>query len=296
MHDFNEELFMTRFDVPDAEVRRRIIERSPQGLPPPRWTMLVAQPNGSVIQTENGPQAFAQPLWRGLGVDSYQTSTTLKPSASLPFRRDGNGQLIPRALTRFLGDGAPSLRLHTGNTRGISLSLGLNGSISTGESHSDLDFFDFNGDRLPDSVHGPASFEAAILGQGLPLDLPQGSVQIQNRAAERFGDLADIGMTFGSIRHNFDWTLETGFGLGSISGALVTKLRLSGAVGTALSALPTVSRTVNRSTQDLDFIDINGDGLLDHVRIFTDVEIAKVGTGMDVQLNLGHRLGRVTRY
>ena len=94
---------------------------------------------GFAYPNRQGTTAVPQPIWVGRGVDSYVAAGQLKPS-----QKGGNSAMA--------GAGLQDLR--TGDTWNgqVQVSLGVTGTAVLGDTSSDINFVDMNGDRLPDSV------------------------------------------------------------------------------------------------------------------------------------------------
>jgi RHS repeat-associated protein len=209
------------------------------------------------------PQAQATPmaLWVGSGGANIG-SGTLNPT-----RADTAG-------SGGAGGGVNSLR-HASTwdlNFNASVKFGLSGgfSFSQGETNTDHDFFDFNGDKFPDAISHDGNIQ---LGDGTggfapPFNLPQ----IAQLPALRRVSHAALGASIGAdikLIHDVDSD-------GSVRKTLTTGVALGNDYG--------------MSTHQVDWVDVNGDGLPDVVQ-------RQPGGGSDFQvlLNYGNGLsGPVT--
>jgi RHS repeat-associated protein len=168
-------------------------------------------------------------------------------------------------------DGSGSSALRVADTWNVSLQASLAGvtaGVNGGDATTQVDFLDLNGDRFPDS-------------------LTLGGVQY-NDGAGTFSARTPLDMTLGDateIRRISNASLQGGVAISSPSsrqqinesdGDGSTK-KLSGTVSVSASADYGVSST------RIDLVDVNGDGLLDHVR-----EEPGNGGTLRVRLNLGY--------
>ena len=198
-------------------------------------------------------QQVPGPLWLGRGVDFYLAPGSMKPSS------------IGGIDTQQVGN-APGLRRSRGNSTELGVSLIGSVSQTQGGSTGELDFMDLNGDRRPDSISDN---------------------QVQFSSDAGFGPATDLGMTVGDSRQIDTANSRFGIAFGSGASALADKLGASGAVKTAVSLLPSLGQNYGVSSTKVEFVDVNGDGLPDHVR-------ATSPTQFTVQLNLGGTFGPET--
>ena len=158
--------------------------------------------------------------------------------------------------------------VRTGGSRqaAVNISVSVFGAgVTQGEAWSDIDFLDFNGDSYPDVVGG----------RGLQATLPNGALGAQR---------IDLG-AFERVRESSTLALNANLG------ATISHI-LTGADGQTLGmatdhAAFNIGVGVSAGTGEVDarfdLVDINGDGLPDHVR--------PSGGGLEVRLNLGYRFG-----
>jgi RHS repeat-associated protein len=189
------------------------------------------------------------PVWMGGGADSFIAATTMKPSRI--------GGLKPEQVGN-----APGLRKSKGFNSGESVSLIGSVGHASGDATGLLDFIDLNGDRLPDSL----SYDRA-----------------QFQIAEGFAPAQPLNMTFGNLRSIANENIRFGFAVGSAASAVANKLEASGTTKAILSILPSLGLHYGNSVTTVDFVDVNGDGLPDHV--------SKNEGTLTVQLNLGYGFG-----
>ncbi|HZY08317.1 MAG TPA: hypothetical protein VFE69_11245, partial [Ilumatobacteraceae bacterium] len=198
-------------------------------------------------------QQVPGPLWLGRGVDFYLAPGSMKPSS------------IGGIDTQQVGN-APGLRRSRGNSTELGVSLIGSVSQTQGGSTGELDFLDLNGDRRPDSISDN---------------------QVQFSSDAGFGPATNLGMTVGDSRQIDTANSRFGIAFGSGASALADKLGASGAVKTAVSLLPSLGQNYGVSSTKVEFVDVNGDGLPDHV-------MATSPTQFTVQLNLGGTFGPET--
>ena len=192
------------------------------------------------------------PYWKGGGADLYITQGRMKPS------RNG--------IAGALGTSGPDgLRKSTSTTKQAAADCFGSNSIGRTNATGQVEFMDVNGDQYPDSLAG-------------------GQIQLNNgvdgfRVVPNDMSFAAIdGNSYGDPRVEHTTQFSSGVG----TGAPIAQLSAKGeSVGTvSLSIFQGV--TYGYSTTSADMVDVNGDGLPDHVLIVP-------GHGMSVRLNLGNR-------
>jgi RHS repeat-associated protein len=224
----------------------------PQPIPTFNYGLPVLQGTG------NG----AGPLWAGPAGGSYIASGLMGTArGSFNGGPDGGG-----------GSGLNELRSSTtwnvDGTVGLSFGASISGSLSGGESFSSIDFFDFNGDRFPDSV----TPQGIALGDGrgnfaapLALNLP--------------------GVAAGSLRHSDLRGENATAGAGSTPISLTSRTDAKGRPLDTLTLGFALGENYQMTMNNLDWIDVNGDGLPDLVsHPYGD------GSHFDVYLNYGYSL------
>ena len=204
-----------------------------------------------------GTKGFSRPVWTASGFDLYLAAEGVKPS-----RQGANAAAFLDSGSGSGGGGGLSmLRKTSSRTEGVSASLVAGLSLSHGESETQLDLLDMNGDRYPDQVSA-------------------GGVRFSN-GRNGFGSLQGFPGLGSSVRRSEDGNVSLSVGLGTI----FNKKNGKGRAKAVLSTLPTVGSTVSLTHSRQDLIDVNGDGLPDRVSI-------DPGSGAaTVQLNLGYRFG-----
>jgi len=198
-------------------------------------------------------QQVTGPLWLGRGVDFFQSAGFMKPSSI--------GGIDPQQVGN-----APGLRRSRGNSTELGVSLIGSVSNTSGSSTGELEFIDLNGDRRPDSISNN---------------------QVQFSSEGGFGPATNLGMTVGDPRQIETANARFGIAFGSGASALADKLGAGGGVKTAVSLLPSLGQNYGVSSTKVEFVDVNGDGLPDHVS-------ATSATQFTVQLNLGGTFGPET--
>ena len=168
--------------------------------------------------------------------------------------------------TRAALGGPDTLRKTFTQMGGLDAAVFVSGGVSSGNTVTRLEFMDLNGDRRPDSVaYNRASFFDDRTGQyisGDPLGMAaNGSLRLTEVNFTRFG--AGFGTAASAL-------------VGAISPSS-TKLKA------AVSILPSLEHNTGKTDELSEFLDVNGDGLPDHVRVVNGVP--------QVQINLGYTFG-----
>jgi RHS repeat-associated protein len=197
--------------------------------------------------------------WRAEDEECFIGATTMSASRLginfLDFP-DGSGFGGARGVVRY--GGADSFAVGA-----FVLSFGA--GVTEGSNWSDIDFFDFNGDRYPDVVGGGK----------VQSTLPNGALDA-NRA--------DMG-AFDRVREGESEVFNVNLGA-TTSGQITNSRGKLQAISTEQAAYNlSLGLDGNRGEFDTswDLVDINGDGLPDYVR--------KGSPGLEVRLNLGYRFG-----
>lgn len=206
----------------------------------------------------DGTTGVSQPAWTAGGFDLYMAAEGVKPS-----RQGGNaaGDLDKASGTSGGGGGLDVLRKTTGRTGSFDVGAGVGLSLSFGDSLSEIDLLDMNGDRYPDQVSGSG------------VRFSDGRSGFRN--LESFSGLDS------AVRRSENGNVSATVGIGTI----FTATSGSGKVKKVASTLPTIGATVSLSQTRYDLIDVNGDGLPDRVSMDSGASFATV------RLNLGYRFG-----
>jgi RHS repeat-associated protein len=205
-----------------------------------------------------GTTGLAEPVWTAGGFDLYIAAEGVKPS-----RQGGNaaGDLDKSTGASGGGGGLDVLRKTTGRTGGANLSAFLSLGLNFGDSMSEIDVLDMNGDRYPDQVSG------------------SGVRYSDGRSG--FAGLQSFQGLDSAVRRSENGNASLSVGLGTI----FSKASGNGDVKAVASTLPSIGSTVSLSQTRYDLIDVNGDGLPDRVTMNSGDPSVKV------QLNLGYRFG-----
>ncbi|HEY6560417.1 MAG TPA: SpvB/TcaC N-terminal domain-containing protein [Polyangiaceae bacterium] len=206
------------------------------------------------------PWEVPGPVWSGSGADFYITATRMKPS-----------RIGGRKATEL--GGAPGLAKSVTKTTSLQTSFaGFSGQSADGDTKVQMELLDLNGDQRPDSTtYNHAQFQNC------------GAKRCDGSAEGSFaGSAGSLGMQFGALRRIDNHNMRFGLGFGSAASALAQKVKASGATQAVLSVLPSLGRSYGRSQTEVDLVDINGDGLPDHVRNLGG------SSEFQVQLNLGY--------
>ncbi|HAK59696.1 MAG TPA: hypothetical protein DCO77_04845 [Nitrospiraceae bacterium] len=193
-----------------------------------------------------GVLAYRKPVWGGRGQDEYLGKEQQKSS-----RVGGNVSAI------ISGIGVGTIQQSVSKNTAFGVGLGPAGaSFSNGDSKSNLDFLDMNGDRFPDQVsQGSVLFNNGVNGfapQAYPLGV--GTVRtIDNE----------------NVSYQLAYTLPQ------------NKQNPKGVTVKVQSPGASLGLSYGVSDSSSDLMDINGDGLPDRV--------SRGGGGFLVSLNLGYR-------
>jgi RHS repeat-associated protein len=211
------------------------------------------------IPWEDGvSREFRYDLWHGRGGAGIDSNVVFRPG------RVGNA-----AATATTASGMAGLRVSDTwnvnvNANVTPVSVGVNG----GDATTQVDFFDFNGDRFPDSV-------------------TRTGIQL-NDGTSRFSSRQIVDMNIGGgtteLRRILNVSLQAGVSVNSSDDRqLITESEGDGTTK-RISAMAALSGSADYgvSSTRIDFADVNGDGLIDHVR-------QEPGdAAMRVRLNLGY--------
>lgn len=204
-----------------------------------------------------GTKGFVKPVWLGTGFDLFIAGEGMKPS-----RQGANAAgVLDQASGTTRGGGLSVLRKTSTRTAGLAASAGVGLSLSRGESDTQLDLLDMNGDHYPDQVSGSG-------------------VRFSN-GRDGFLRLEGFPGLDSAVRRSEDGNVSVSAGIG----INFTKKSGKGKSTAVLSTLPSVGSTVSLSHVRTDLVDVNGDSLPDRV------SMTPGSSAMTVQLNLGYRFG-----
>jgi RHS repeat-associated protein len=250
----SEIVLLSRPDDDHAAALLRVTPRTPRLPSIPSIDGIPADTRVISRQTPEGRQQFTQGLWLGAGPDSFITAGIMKPSRV--------GGIDP---SRAALGGPDTLRKTYTKITGADANLVAGGGLSSGTALTQLDFLDLNGDRRPDSVaYDRASFYDDALGLYTPA--------------------VPLGMAGGGTLRQTQINVEReGATFGAAAAAIVTVAKPSATgLAAALNAIPSLEHSATKSRPLSDFLDVNGDGLPDHVAAGTS------GAAPRVQINLGY--------
>ena len=253
--NFNEFILFSTPDNSHAAALLRVSPRTPRLPSVPALPNVPATTPVIVRETPDGRQQFTGGVWLGAGPDSFIAAGVMKPSRV--------GGVDP---TRAALGGPDTLRKTFTQMAGLDAAVFVSGGVSSGNTVTRLEFMDLNGDCRPDSVaYNRASFFDDRTGQyisGDPLGMAaNGSLRLSEVNFTRFG--AGFGTAASAL-------------VGAISPSS-TKLKA------AVSILPSLEHNTGKTDELSEFLDVNGDGLPDHVRVVNGVP--------QVQINLGYTFG-----
>ena len=203
------------------------------------------------------PDLLMMPLWLGRGGGELMAANLLTPGFSASGAATGNGS------------GVQSLRVADTWNLDLSVQVLASVDVSAGDSTTDIDLVDINGDRYPDSVTAGAiqynDGVSAFSGR-TPIDMglsEAGDLRSTTNASLRFGLSTNVGDALVNLADTQSKTKET-----------ASTQAVSAAVDYGVSST------------NVDLVDINGDGLLDHV--YEQPVGANNQQVVNVRLNLGY--------
>ena len=173
------------------------------------------------------------------------------------------GQVNGTIATARSGSGISALRI--ADTWNVDVNAGVSGFTAAGnggDATTQVDFFDVNGDRFPDSI-------------------TSGGVQF-NDGTGTFSARQAVNAGFGDLRRTVNASLQAGLSVSSSDRQLINETDGEGNTK-RLSSTSSLSGSVDYgvSSTRVDFADVNGDGLPDHIR-------QDNATNLTVKLNLGY--------
>jgi RHS repeat-associated protein len=206
-------------------------------------------PFGLATRPDLGPI----PMWLGRGSNEFVSQGRIAPGFTASGASTGHG------------DGVNALRISdTWNVDLHASVVGASVGVNGGDSTTDVDLFDLNGDRYPDSVtSGAISYNDGRTG---------------------FSARQGIDMGFDDVRSTENASLRFGIDLSSDNKLINLASSKSKTSRTVATAAISGSTDYGVSSTRVDFIDVNGDGLVDHVKQSPGDDDAD----LRVRLNLGY--------
>jgi RHS repeat-associated protein len=201
------------------------------------------------------PDLPSTPMWVGRGAGTFMAGGLVCPGFSASSAASGNGS------------GVTALRVADTWNLELSADLGpINGAIGGGDSTTQIDLMDLNGDRAPDSVtYGAVQYNDPLaqtfLAQQQVPSMGYDDVRRTVNGALHFGVSINIGDDRGDRINQADSQTN--------SNKVVSTAAIGGSTDYGVSGTR------------VDFIDVNGDGLPDHVK-------QDPGGDLLVRLNLGY--------
>jgi hypothetical protein len=183
----------------------------------------------------------ATPLWRGKAHDDYVSPMGVFHAS---YFGSGSGPAFPPGA---------AFRRSSSHTGGGGMSAGVSLEVAYGNTYGEIGIADLNGDRVPD-----------LLG----LDRVRvGRVFIDNTLGYGTGPLGGWirPLQAEALHATYNRTSRWGIGLGSISSQMFDKPDPKGNTKSLRSSAPSFGFGYGTSRTYADLIDINGDGLTDHV-------------------------------
>jgi len=191
------------------------------------------------------------PMWIGRGSGEFLAAGRINPAFSASGAASGSGA------------GVNALRVSdTWNVDLQATAVGLNAGVNAGDSTTDIDLLDLNGDRYPDSV-------------------TSGGVQF-NDGVGSFSGRTPLNLGFDDVRSTTNASLRFGIDLGVIGQLINLANSHSKTAKHVSTSVASASTDYGVSSTRVDFVDVNGDGLPDHVARHPD------DPGLRVRLNLGY--------
>jgi RHS repeat-associated protein len=166
------------------------------------------------------------------------------------------------------GSAASMADLRVSDTWNINLTTNagaLNAGVNGGDSTTQVDFFDLNGDRYPDS----------ITRSGISY----------NDGVGTFSDRLPVDAGFGELRKTINASLQAGVAVTTPASRQLINEADGAGITKKISATANlgVSLDYGVNSTRVDFADVNGDGLVDHV-----LQDDTTGGTLMVKLNLGY--------
>jgi len=161
------------------------------------------------------------------------------------------GRVNSPNATASSGASSSALRISdTWNINSVVTAAGVNAGANGGDATTQVDFFDFNGDRFPDSI-------------------TRSGVQY-NDGATGFAPRQAVDMAIGGsteLRRVLNASLQAGVAV-SANGRQIFNESEGGGDTKKLGSTAALSASADYgvSSTRIDFVDVNGDGLVDHVR------------------------------
>jgi RHS repeat-associated protein len=183
------------------------------------------------------------------------------------------GQVYPPSATAT--DASSMAGLRVSDTWNVNVTAGagiISGGVNGGDSTGQVDFLDFNGDHFPDSI----TFGGVQYNDGVQSFSPRYGVDMKTE--EGTSNEAN------EIRRILNASVQAGITVGdSNSRQLINEAKGRGETK-KVSATEAVSGSADYgvSSTRIDFVDVNGDGLPDHVRQEPN------DSALRVRLNLGY--------
>ncbi|HKY35097.1 MAG TPA: SpvB/TcaC N-terminal domain-containing protein [Polyangiaceae bacterium] len=206
-----------------------------------------------MVPRRQGLPDLEQPLWVSTNSDGYIAAGRQKPSRVGRFARLRQG-----------ASGGDIEDLRSSETWNVEFDVQVgpvDAAYNTGATTTDLDFFDFNGDRLPDSV----TSNGVVFNTGTGFDAKQ-----------------PVGFGFDELRRVEHRSARAGVG---VERSLINQTDSQGRSKSLLSTGFNVGIDYGYSASHVELADVNGDGLPDHIR-----KRPSDGAVL-VRLNLGYRFG-----
>ena len=197
------------------------------------------------------PDLGAIPMWLGRGSGEYMAAGRINPGLTTSGAAAGTGA------------GVSALRVS--DTWNVDLQANatiISAAINDGDSTTDIDLLDLNGDRYPDSVSA-------------------GTVQY-NDGVGAFTPRQNLDLGFDDVRSTSNASMRLAVDLGSIGQLINMASSRSKTSRTVATAAVSGATDYGVSSTRVDFLDVNGDGLVDHV------SQQPGDAGLRVRLNLGY--------
>ncbi len=235
-------------------------------------------PNGKAF-------SLAIPAYKALSSDANAPLVPMWVGAGNAYITAGQEAATRTIVGGALGSGGVG-SLRGSNTWNFDLSatLGVSFDWNHGQSESDHDFFDFNGDGYPDHVR----LDGTVSYLRFPLPTDPGGTSCSNPPCSSFEARQVPGLNPDALHRVDHGTIKLGIGVSNLP--LYNSAKSDGKSKKSASMGFDVSAKYGASTGSIDWVDVNGDGLPDLVRRSTSSS-ANSANPFQVQLNYGYKLG-----
>jgi len=228
------------------------------------------------------PTAHARhnPTWFFFGVPQHDDDPNPNPHLSESWQGPGGsfiraGVFNPSRGSASFSNGGGLGALRHASTWNFDLSVGavfISAGINQGRTKNDHEFFDLNGDRFPDAISADGTVQYGDGAGGF-----KWTQQVTN-----LGSLP-------ALRRVDHGTLHASASVGDVK--LISDTATDGSINKTITTGFAFGTDYGLSTTNVDWLDVNGDGLPDAVERNDDSAGKDVDHPFSVRLNYGYRLG-----